>query len=695
MDLSIIIVTHNSRVPVERCLESLDRHPPRCSVETIIVDNASCDGTTEMIARRFPRVRLVANPDNRGYSRGVNQGIRLAAGAGFLVLNPDIVMREGSIDRLVEFMARTPDAGIMGAKLVYPDGTLQYSCRSFYTVSALILRRTFLGKLFPRARALREHLMLGYDHATPRAVDWIIGACMLVRREALEKVGAMDERFFLYFEDIDWCYRMKNQGWSVYYVPDAVMVHTYQRASAKSMLHKPFLIHLLSLLRYYEKWNRLFYSARRHRGALKTTVLLVADLVALNLSFFAGYYARALLQPLFVHSLYPVSWYGYLILFYNIIFLVIFLFGGLYRIHRETPRAEELMRVTRSVILGFVILLAATYISRVRIYSRAVLIGQALLALFTVSFLRLAVRQAHRELVKARFDLRRVLLVGAREEALRLTEELSGNPELGIDVVGYVDGGADSLGSLENIPEIAERFKVQEVLVCESHEKNPALAPFLSFSRGRMIEVKVVSSLARFLGAGVRVESLAGIPVFSLQRRTLVQLERALKRAGDVAAGLVWLPIASFGSLACRMYGTMGGKTRFWNETRAGRGCAPLSWPRAAVGSGRELGDVVKPQLCLALISGRLSLVGPPPLYPTQTAGMSAELSAERPGITGAWRLDRGGQLDRSLEDEAFRIGSWSIWGDLIIVVESLGIFCSGFYPAWFRSEGEAPCEGS
>jgi GT2 family glycosyltransferase len=693
MDLSIVIVTHNSREPVERCLESLNRFPPRCSFETIVIDNASCDGTPEMVADRFPRVGLVANPDNRGYSRGVNQGIALASGAGFLVLNPDIVVGEGAIDRLVEFMESTPDAGIMGAKLVYPDGALQYSCRSFYTVSALILRRTFLGKLFPRAEALRQHLMLDYDHATPRAVDWVVGACMLVRREALEQVGAMDERFFLYFEDIDWCYRMKNRGWSVYYVPDSVMVHTYQRASAKSMLRKPFLIHLLSLLRYYEKWNRVFYFARRHRGALKTTVLVLSDLVALNLSFFAGYYARSLMQPLFIHSLYPVSWYGYLILFYNIIFLVIFLFGGLYRVHRETPRAEEVMRITRSVFLGFVILLAATYISRVRIYSRAVLIGQAVIAVFAVSLLRMAVRHAHRELVRARFDLRRVLIVGEHEEAVRLAEELGGNSAVGIDVVGYVNGGPQSLGPVADVAAIAERFKVQEVIVCDSHSADPALAPFLGFSRRRMIEVKVASSLARFLGPGARVEALAGIPVFSLQRRTLLQVERALKRSGDVAAGLLWLPLASFGSLVCRLYGKISGRARFWTETRRGRGGVPLAWPRAATRSGRELADAVKPGLCIALIAGRVSIVGPPALLPAQCGGAPAELAGERPGITGAWRLERAGRLERSLEDEAFRIGSWSIWGDLIIIAGSLGALLGGSYPAWFGGEGEAPCE--
>jgi len=690
MDLSIVIVTHNSRAPIETCLESLERHAPRCAAETIVVDNASSDGTAELVGSRFPWVRLVANADNRGYSRGVNEGMRLASGGAILILNPDIVVQEGSIDRLMAFMARTPDAGIVGAKLVYPDGSLQYSCRAFYTAGALVFRRTVLGKLFPRAGPLRRHLMLDYDHAAARAVDWVLGACMLVRRSALEKVGAMDERFFLYFEDIDWCFRMKNQGWSVYYEPASVMVHTYERSSAKSVLRKPFLIHLLSLMRYYEKWNRFFYSVRRHRGILKTAVLVLSDLLALNLSFFAGYYVRELSQELFIHRLYPVSWYGFFILFYNLVFVVIFLFGGLYRVRRETPFAEELTKIARSVFLGLVLLMAATYISRVRIYSRAVLVGQAFFAVITVTALRAAVRLVHRELVKARFDLKRVLLVGDRDEALGLAGRLAAATELGIDPVGYVDGGGDSLGRVADIPDIVERFKVQEILVCRSRENDPALMPLLAQSRGRSIQVKVVSPLARFLGGGVRVDSLAGVGVFSLQGRSFPRLERAAKRVGDFAGGLLALAPASFASLVVWLYATMGGGVRRFNEERLGAGGRPVVWPRVATRSGRELSDIVKPRLCLALIAGSASLVGPPPLYPDQAGAIPGAQPNERPGITGTWRLQRGVTLARSLEDAALERVSWSIWRDLVVLVASAGVILSGSYPEWFHRGGDA-----
>jgi GT2 family glycosyltransferase/lipopolysaccharide/colanic/teichoic acid biosynthesis glycosyltransferase len=690
MDLSIVVITYNSRGPVERLLESLAAHAPSCAFETIVIDNASDDGTADTVARRFPGVRVVANGENLGYSRGVNQGMRLSSGRMLLILNPDIIVQDGSIDRLMTFMERTPDAGIVGSKLLFPDGTLQYSCRSFYTVRALLLRRTVLGKLFPRARALRDHLLLDYDHEQPRAVDWILGACMLVRREAIEKVGAMDERFFLYFEDLDWCYRMKHYGWSVYYVPSSVMIHTYERSSARSVLRKPFLIHLLSLFRYYEKWNRFFYLMRRNRGAIKSTVLVACDLVAFNAGYVAAYYLRMVLQPLFVHHLYPMSWYGFFIFFYNLVFLMTFLAGGLYRVRRETPAMEEFMRILRSALLGLVILIAATYISRVKIYSRAVVIGQAGLAVLIAFALRQAVRAVHRQLVRARFDLKRVLLVGTREEALAVSERISGAWGLGIDVVGYLDDGADSLGTPAQLPEIIDRLKIQEVIVCESRQCDASLLPFFAFSRGRLIQVRILSPLARFVGSGVRVEEIAGLPVFSMERRSVFRFERALKRLADFFVGLALLPFVSVASLVRRMYGRSGGRARFFSERRAGAGGAPFSWPRVVAADGREGGDFGKPGLWLSLVRGSLSLVGPPPLYEAHASEYASAFVGVRPGITGRWRFSKHAAARSALEEEALGLESWSIGQDVTILARTLGLMRSGRYPAWFYRKGDS-----
>jgi GT2 family glycosyltransferase len=141
----------------------------------------------ETVRREFPWATVVAGRENLGYSKGVNAGIRRARGRDLFILNPDTVVRRGAIQRLLDFAERTPDAGVIGPKLVFHDGTVQLSCRRFYTFTVLLLRRTPLGRLFKNARPVRDHLMLDFDHASTRGVDWVLGAAMFVRRDAIER----------------------------------------------------------------------------------------------------------------------------------------------------------------------------------------------------------------------------------------------------------------------------------------------------------------------------------------------------------------------------------------------------------------------------------------------------------------------------------------------------------------------------
>ena len=541
MDLSIIIITYNSRVPVEKCLRSIAQNPPSCSYETIVIDNDSSDDTVAVVSNGFPDCRVVANDDNRGYSRGVNQGIDISGGEYALILNPDIEVSEGSLDRLVEFMRTHPEAGMAGSRLQYPDGTLQYSCRSFYTISALFLRRTFLGKIFPRARALRNHLLLDYDHKEEREVDWLIGACLIVRRSALKKVGKMDERFFLYFEDTDWCFRMHQHDWQVWYIPSSVMTHSYGRSSARSVFRKPFLFHMLSLLRYYEKWAGAFYFFRRHRGVLKSFVFVTGDLVAINAAFFAAYSLREALQPLFINRLYPLDWYAFFIVFYNLIFFMIFLVGGLYRIRRETTVTSELFKVVRSVLTTFAILLAATYLTRIRIYSRAVLLGQAVFTIVFVTGVRSFFRSVHVHMVRASFDLKRILLVGNDQEVEEISKLIAEHPLLGMDIVGHVGGSGRTLGDIDDLASIAERFRIQEIVVMSSCFEDGSISAIIRNSARSVFSIRIVTPAARFIGGNERVEKLGRFYIFQVEGGAHQLLRRGIARVMDMTAGLLFL----------------------------------------------------------------------------------------------------------------------------------------------------------
>lgn len=275
MELSIIVLNYNTVDLLKKCLQSIFFNEHQTPCEVLVVDNNSRDGSAKTVRREFPNVDLIANSTNRGYARAVNQALKVSQGEYILILNADIRLLPGAIDELKKFMDIHQEAGIVGAKLLNPDGTLQYSCRTFYALRTILYRRTILAKLFPQSRIIREHLMTDWDHSDVREVDWVLGSCLMVRREAIRDVGMMDERYFLYFEDVDLCYRMKRGGWKVYYLPQARMIHHHRRDSARKGINRERLSHLISALRFYYKWHRVLPNSQgRNSGSYSPTKIL-------------------------------------------------------------------------------------------------------------------------------------------------------------------------------------------------------------------------------------------------------------------------------------------------------------------------------------------------------------------------------------------------------------------------------------
>lgn len=260
MDVSIIILNYKSRGLVKQCVKTIGLCAPQLSYEIIVVDNDSGDGVGAMLAERFPEVTFIQSPANIGYAAGNNLGINVAKGRYICIMNPDITVRPGAIEEMVAYMDRHNDVGILGPKLVHPDGSIDVSCYRFPSYAIPVYRRTPLGKLPAGRRAVSHYLMEDYDRAETRDVDWLLGAVLLVRRDALAKVGLLDERFFLYFEDTDWCRRFWQAGYRVVYHTGAMMVHYHERLSAQgSWFVSPFRrstrIHIASAVKYFAKWR--------------------------------------------------------------------------------------------------------------------------------------------------------------------------------------------------------------------------------------------------------------------------------------------------------------------------------------------------------------------------------------------------------------------------------------------------------
>ena len=252
--VSVVVVTLNALPWIERCLESVR------GLETILVDDGSTDGTLEVARERFPEARVVEQ-ENRGLGAGWNAGMRAASGRYLLILNADAWVVGDAVERLVAFAEARPRAGLVGPRLRNPDGSLQRSVRGFPTPWRLATEYFFLRKLAPRSRALNAFYAGGFAHDEAREVDWVMGACMLVRREAVDEAGALDEDFFLFAEETDWCYRLRTAGWQVWFCPDAEVVHV----GGASHGGRLFAENLRGHLRFLAKHRGLVEAERARR----------------------------------------------------------------------------------------------------------------------------------------------------------------------------------------------------------------------------------------------------------------------------------------------------------------------------------------------------------------------------------------------------------------------------------------------
>ena len=217
-DVSAVVVTYDALPWIERCLASV------ADVETVVVDNGSSDGTVGLLRERFPAVRVIEE-ENRGLCAGWNTGIRSTGAEHVLLLNADAWLLDDALAGLVAAADRHPRAAALGPRLENPDGTLQRSVRGYPSVWRLATEYLYLRKLAPRSRALNAFYGAGFDHAREREVEWLMGACLLIRRAVFDEVGPFDERYFLFSEEVDWMRRAADRGWSVVFTPDARCVH--------------------------------------------------------------------------------------------------------------------------------------------------------------------------------------------------------------------------------------------------------------------------------------------------------------------------------------------------------------------------------------------------------------------------------------------------------------------------------------
>jgi hypothetical protein len=257
MDISVVIVAWNAKRYLELCLESLEQAPPRRSMETLVVDNASADGTAEMVENHFPWVKLIKSPENLGFSKGNNLAIRQCQGRYIALVNPDVTVFPGCLDALADFLDQNPKVGNVGPRVLNPDMTMQSTCRRFPSLWNNFCDATGLATRFKNSRFFAGEHMFYFPHDRTLAVDVLVGCFSFIRRETFDSVGLLDEKLFMYGDDVDWCRRARNAGWQVVFFPGARAIHDRGKITAPYPVRFA-LAQQRSVLYYWSKYHGIF-----------------------------------------------------------------------------------------------------------------------------------------------------------------------------------------------------------------------------------------------------------------------------------------------------------------------------------------------------------------------------------------------------------------------------------------------------
>ena len=506
VDLSVVIPSYNTRELMEQALRTVDEASEGLRVQVIVVDNASRDGSQEMVEAGFPHVELIRNDRNLGFGGANNIAFRRVKGRHVLLLNSDTIVGADTLRTLVEFMDEHPEAGAAGCRILNPDGSLQLDCRrGFPTPSAAFYKLTGLSRLFPRSRRFARYNLTYLDPEETSEVDALSGSCMIVRGRVLEEVGGFDEDYFMYGEDLDWCFRMGQAGWKIHYVPATQIIHfggasgraesmriQFRKNEAMSIFVRK---HMRDRYRFFPVWvlraGILAYGLYSFLGHLARNLALpVLDgllfLLSVRVALLVRYHSE--LQPLIAVlervcrglglDVNPTKWVAppnYTDFQWLLVYIVpvaiwsaCFFALGLYDRRRYSPGVAAL-----AVALGFAAVVTTAFFFRDYSFSRLAAGAAWVCSTVLVAGWRLGARWLTRSTSGRRLGRRRLLMAGTDPAMREFVEFVQARGGLDCQIVGFagsseergrIVSGAPVLGVLEDLGRLVQEYDVDEVL---------------------------------------------------------------------------------------------------------------------------------------------------------------------------------------------------------------------------------------
>lgn len=563
IELSFIIVNYNVKELLEQSLLSVKKAASGLVYEIFVVDNASTDGSVGLIRQKFPEVHLIANKENVGFSVANNQALKLAKGKFLALLNPDTVVQEDTFFVILDFMKKNPDCGMVGSKILNPDGSLQLACRrSFPTLWVGFTRITGLSKLFPKSKLFGKYNLTYLDPDDTYEVEAISGSFMVVRAQVVREVGLLDESFFMYGEDLDWCYRIRETGWKIFYLPKTKIIHFKGESTKKANLDMTLMFYRAMKL-FVEKHyhSRYFYVPQ---WFLITGIVLRAgitflgrfinqilpalfDLMLMNLSLVIALLIR-------FQNLVHLKSYLVITIIYSSIWLICLTLMGVYGKRRFAS-----LRASLGVLLGFVVNASLTFFFNQYAFSRAVVLIAGSLNIIFLSGWRFAFKLIPRIGVvptKGTFGKtilgRRTLVVGSGEGGQKIIEKLRSRVDGGYQVTGLVSledeeinperFGFKVLGSVKNLDAIIRQERIQEVIFSTEQISYDHILKIMANTHRRGVNFKLIPSSMEVIIGKASIDRIGDLPLVDIDYTLDKPLSVFLKRSIDIiVSGVILL----------------------------------------------------------------------------------------------------------------------------------------------------------
>lgn len=554
MTLSIIIINYNVRTFLENALHSIKKATSGIECEIIVVDNASDDGSVEMIREKFPDVRLITNELNIGFARANNIALKIARGKYLALINPDTIIQEDTFASLIKFLENNPEAGLVGCKILNPDGTLQLACRrSIPTPWSAFTKFTGLSSLFPKTKLFGRYNLTYLDEDKIYEVEAISGSFMFLRKAVYEQVGGLDENYFMYGEDLDWCHRIRKSGWKIFYYPETQIIHFKGESTKQSNLNDLKLFYDAMHIFVQKNLNKsAFLHLILHLGILvhsiiallirlfKHSILFITDWILILISLAFAFYLRFEKISLPDYAIYPI-----VIIPGGIITMCIYFLGG------YTKYKYSITRTVSGIIFGFLIISSLTYFFKQFAFSRILVVYSAFISITLLVGWRLFIKLLLRygKLARGGIFGRKTLIIGTSPAAQQLSQKLKTRITDGYDVVGFVDktrisvgnslNGIKIIGSIDNINKLIQDYKISDVIFSTDDLSYKEIFNIISKANNLGVHFRMLPSSLEFIIGKTHIDNLINIPLIDIEYRLESKFYQSLKRLIDILGSLV------------------------------------------------------------------------------------------------------------------------------------------------------------